>query len=74
MGDDRYQPCTTFLPTAELPIVSQVTEASPDRSYLTLGVKLEPARVGSVMVLACQAFGVAITAHDENRWGSPDYI
>lgn len=54
LGDDRYQydPMHYLLATAELPIVSQVIEASRERPYLSLSVKLEPTLVGSVMVEA----------------------
>jgi hypothetical protein len=54
MGDDRYQydPMHYLLATAELPIVTHVIEASPDRPYLSLSVKLDPTLVGSVMVEA----------------------
>jgi AraC-like DNA-binding protein len=52
LGDDRYRydPMHYLLATAELPIVSQVIEASAERPYLSLSVKLDPILVGSVMV------------------------
>lgn len=54
LGDERYQydPMYYLLTTAELPIVSHVIEASPERPYLSLSVKLEPTVVSSVMVSA----------------------
>jgi AraC-like DNA-binding protein len=54
LGDDRYQydPMHYLLATAELPIVSHVIEASPERPYLSLSVRLDPTLVGSVMVEA----------------------
>ena len=54
VGDDRYQydPMHYLLATAELPIVSHVIEASPERPYLSLSVGLDPTLVGSVMVEA----------------------
>jgi AraC-like DNA-binding protein len=54
LGDDRFQydPMHYLLATAELPIVSQVIEASQERPYLSLSVKLNPPLVGSVMVEA----------------------
>ena len=54
VGDDRYHydPMHYLLATAELPIVSHITEASPNRPYLSLSVKLEPTIVSSVMVSA----------------------
>lgn len=54
LGDDRYQydPMHYLLATAELPIVSHVIEASSERPYLSLSVKLDPTLVGSVMVEA----------------------
>jgi hypothetical protein len=44
LGDDRYQydPMHYLLATAELPIVSHVIEASQERPYLSLSVKLDP--------------------------------
>ena len=66
LGDDRYQydPMHYLLVTAELPVVSQITEASPDRPYLSLSVKLEPTLVSSVMVAAG---GVAGSNHANVR-------
>ncbi|MBN1815519.1 MAG: AraC family transcriptional regulator [Anaerolineae bacterium] len=54
LGNDRYQydPMHYLLATAELPIVSHVIEASPERPYLSLSVKLDPTLVSSVMVEA----------------------
>jgi AraC-like DNA-binding protein len=54
LGNDRYQydPMHYLLATAELPIVSHVIEASQERPYLSLSVKLDPTLVGSVMVEA----------------------
>jgi len=54
LGDDRYQydPMHYLLATAELPIVSHVIEASQERPYLSLSVKLDPTLIGSVMVEA----------------------
>jgi AraC-like DNA-binding protein len=56
LGDTRYQydPMHYLLATAELPIVSHVIEASQERPYLSLSVKLDPTLVGSVMVEAGQ--------------------
>ncbi len=52
LGDDRYRydPAHYLLTTAELPVVSQVVEASPERPYLSLRLDLDPVLVGSVMV------------------------
>lgn len=54
LGNERYQydPAHYLLFTAELPVVTQVTEASPERPYLSLRLDLDPALVGSVMVEA----------------------
>ncbi len=54
LGDNRYQydPAHYLLVTAELPVVSQVIEASQERPYLSLRLKLDPTLVGSVMVEA----------------------
>jgi AraC-like DNA-binding protein len=54
LGDERYQydPMHYLLATAELPIVTHILEASPDRPYLSLSVRLDPTLIGSVMVEA----------------------
>ncbi len=54
LGDDRYQydPMHYLLATAELPVVSHVIEASPERPYISLVVKLDPTLVSAVMVEA----------------------
>jgi AraC-like DNA-binding protein len=54
LGDARYQydPAHYLLATAELPVVSQIIEASQERPYLSLRLKLDPTLVGSVMVEA----------------------
>ena len=52
LGDDRFQydPMHYLLATAELPVVSQIIDASPERPYLSLRIDLDPTLVGSVMV------------------------
>ena len=54
LGDERYQydPAHYLLFTADLPYVSQVIEASPERPYLSLRLNLDPTMVSSVMVEA----------------------
>ena len=54
LGNDRYQydPMHYLLATAELPIVSQILEASEAKPYLSLRLDLDPTLVGSVMVEA----------------------
>ncbi len=54
LGDERYQydPMHYLLVTAELPVVSHVIEASRERPYLSLSLKLDPVLVSSVMVEA----------------------
>ncbi len=51
LGDSRYRydPSQYLLATVELPRVSQVLEASPERPYLSLRLSLAPALVSSVM-------------------------
>lgn len=46
----RYDPAHYLLFTVELPYVSQVLDASPERPYLSLRLNLDPALVSSVMV------------------------
>ncbi len=48
----RYDAAHYLLATIELPVVSQVIEASSERPYLSLRVVLDPVLVGSVMVEA----------------------
>ncbi|MBP8864809.1 MAG: AraC family transcriptional regulator [Anaerolineae bacterium] len=62
LGEYRYQydPMHYLLVTAELPIVSHVIEASPERPYLSLSLKLDPVTVGAVMVETGQ-----LATHDE---------
>ncbi len=54
LGDHRYRydPAHYLLATIELPVVSQVIEASKERPYLSLRLELDPTLVGSVMVEA----------------------
>jgi AraC-like DNA-binding protein len=54
LGNDRYQydPSHYLLATAELPVVSQILEASKAKPYLSLRLDLDPTLVGSVMVEA----------------------
>lgn len=54
LGERRYQydPYHYLLVTAELPLVAQILEASPERPYLSLILTLDATLVGSVMVEA----------------------
>jgi AraC-like DNA-binding protein len=54
LGGDRYQydPMHYLLATVELPIVSQILEASQAQPYLSLRLDLNPTLVSSVMVEA----------------------
>ncbi|OUL36467.1 AraC family transcriptional regulator [Nostoc sp. T09] len=54
LGSDRYQydPMHYLLATVELPIASQILEASKEQPYLSLRLDLDPTLVGSVMVEA----------------------
>jgi AraC-like DNA-binding protein len=54
LGTKRYQydPANYLIATAELPITSQVIEASPEQPYLSLRIDLDPTLVSSVMVEA----------------------
>ncbi|WP_442936207.1 AraC family transcriptional regulator [Nostoc sp.] len=54
LGSDRYQydPMNYLLATVELPIISQILEASKEQPYLSLRLDLDPTLVGSVMVEA----------------------
>ena len=54
LGDTRYwyDPAHYLIATADVPIASQVTEASPDRPYLGVILTLAPTLVGAVLVEA----------------------
>jgi AraC-like DNA-binding protein len=54
LGDNhyRYDPAHYLNVTAELPIASQIAEASRERPYLGLVLTLDPTHVGSVLVEA----------------------
>ncbi len=54
LGSDRYQydPMHYLLGTVELPIASQILEATQEKPYLGLRLDLDPTLVGSVMVEA----------------------
>jgi AraC-like DNA-binding protein len=54
LGDTGYQydPAHYLIATAALPVTSRITEASPERPFLTFMLRLDPALVGSVMVEA----------------------
>jgi AraC-like DNA-binding protein len=54
LGDSlyRYDPAHYLITTAALPITSRITEASEERPYLGLVLRLDPTLVGSVMVEA----------------------
>ncbi|MDZ8183832.1 MAG: AraC family transcriptional regulator [Nostoc sp. ChiSLP02] len=54
LGNNRYQydPMHYLLATVELPIVSQILQASQAQPYLSLRLDLDPTLVGSLMVEA----------------------
>jgi AraC-like DNA-binding protein len=54
LGDSlyRYDPAQYLISTAALPIASRVVDASPERPYLGIVLKLDSTLVGSVLVEA----------------------
>src|SRR5262245_9345244 len=54
LGEDRYHydPAHYLLTTVELPVVSQILEASQEQPYLSFRLQLDPTLVGSVLVEA----------------------
>src|SRR5919205_3588570 len=54
LGENRYRydPAHYLITTAALPITSRITEASKEKPYLGLVLRLDPTLVGSVMVEA----------------------
>ncbi|HEU5102024.1 MAG TPA: AraC family transcriptional regulator [Roseiflexaceae bacterium] len=69
LGDHRYRydPAHYLIATAALPVATRIVEASPERPYLGLVLKLDPSLVGSVMIETGQlalASQSAVTAID----------
>ncbi len=56
LGDQlyRYDPANYLIATAELPVVTQITQATSDAPYLALSLKLDPNLVSSLIVEAGQ--------------------
>ncbi|HEV2128240.1 MAG TPA: AraC family transcriptional regulator, partial [Thermomicrobiales bacterium] len=54
LGDRRYRydPAHYLIATTAVPVASRITEASPERPYLGIVLRLDPALVASVMVEA----------------------
>jgi AraC-like DNA-binding protein len=54
LGENRYRydPAHYLITTAELPIATRITEASPACPYLSIVLRLDPALIGSVLVEA----------------------
>src|SRR5215212_4413016 len=54
LGENRYQydPAHYLLTTVELPVVSQVLEASQAQPYLSVRLHLDPSLVGAILVEA----------------------
>ncbi len=54
LGDRRYRydPAHFLVATAALPVASRITEASEERPFLNMVLRLDPTLVGSVMVEA----------------------
>lgn len=48
----RYDPAHYLITTAELPIATRITEASPEYPYLCIVLRLDPVLIGSVLVEA----------------------
>lgn len=66
----RYDPAQYLIATTALPVASRITEAAPERPYLSLVLLLDPALVGSVMAEAGQIAPqaqTAVTAMDVGR-------
>lgn len=48
----RYDPAHYLITTAELPMATRITQASPACPYLSIVLRLDPALIGSVLVEA----------------------
>jgi AraC-like DNA-binding protein len=76
LGENRYPYDAEhyLIATAALPIASRITAASPERPYLSVVVRLDPALVGAVMAeadgCAARAGASAVTAIDVSRLDS----
>lgn len=72
IGEERYQydPAHYLLTTVELPVVSQILEASEQQPYLSVRVQLDPTLVGAVLMEADTALppvsGSNVKAMDVN--------
>jgi AraC-like DNA-binding protein len=68
-GDSRYRydPSHYLLATVELPRISQVLEASPERPYLSLRLELAPTLVSSVMEEVGSSPNTSPSAHTDTR-------
>ena len=69
LGDNRYRynPAQYLISTVSLPIATWISEASPERPYLGLVLRLDQSLVGSVLVEASQRAprnATAVTAID----------
>jgi len=60
----RYDPYSYLLATVELPVISRVTGASPERPYLGFRVNIDPGLVASVMLEMSQ---LAARAQEEAK-------
>lgn len=56
-ADHRYDPFHYLLITAELPVSSEIVEASEETPYLSMVLRLDPETVGQVMIEAGEAGG-----------------
>ena len=54
MGEETffYDPAHFFLVSLDLPVVSQITHASPDAPYLGLHLAIDPAQIGALVTEA----------------------
>jgi len=52
LGDQfyRFDPANYLIATAELPVVTQVTQASSEEPYLALSMQLDPNLVSSLLI------------------------
>ena len=69
LGDSLYwyDPAHYLIATAELPIASRITEASPERPYLNVILKLDSRLVSSVMAEAASHNGKDRSAYSLGR-------
>jgi AraC-like DNA-binding protein len=59
----HYDPAHYLIASVELPVISQIVEATPEQPYLALRLDLDPAVIGGVMVESGQVSATSGPVH-----------